>query len=64
MIKFVDLKEQDKIYKNKILDLWTDKFSKEDVFYTFENNHYYISTLLENLYVNVEKNGYDITKKI
>ena len=48
-----------KVSQNNVLDLWTDKFSKEDIFYTSENNHYYISTSLENIDVNSEKYGYD-----
>lgn len=48
-----------KITKNKILNLWTDKFSKEDIFYTFKNDCYYISTSLENLFINVDNDGYD-----
>jgi hypothetical protein len=48
-----------KISKNESLDLWTDKFSKEDIFFITKKSHYIISTSLDNLKIDTQKDGYD-----
>ena len=48
-----------KISKNQNLDIWTDKFSKEDIFFISKNSNYFISTSLDSLKIDTEKDGYD-----
>ena len=48
-----------KVSKNNDLEIWTDKFAKEDLFYKTKNNNYFVSTSLENLEVSSKKSGYD-----